>query len=594
MVKDIYVLSIQEFHNCTAALLKNGKIIAIISEERLTRIKNTGGFPKKSIEWVLNYANITAEDLEVVAICSEKYTEPPLSSEYSPEHKNIRKNSDSIIQKIYGYSEYKSGLLYKPLFKTKEFLYDKKSHKKGVQKVYSRLLDNFNIPKEKVIFVDHHLCHAYSAYYGQTITKEKALVLTLDGEGDDYSATVNIAQGNKIERIAATWRHNSIGYIYSLTTKFMGMTPLEHEYKVMGLAPYAASKEQKYFMKTYEKIFKDIMWLDEKNPLIFKSKFPTNRFQYWLEKRAVGERFDNLAGALQYFTEDLVVKWVKAAIKSTGINNIYCGGGVFMNVKMNMLISEISELKTIHVLPSCGDDSNPIGGAYYAYLKICKDKNITPEIERITDLYLGPSFDTEVEPYIEKNNLREKYIIKKMDPHNIAQMLAKGEIVARCVGRMEWGARSLGNRCIMANPSDLKYVWEINEQIKMRDFWMPFAPTILKERSQDYIYNPKNIEAPYMIMAFRSTELSKKELRAAMHQSDFTVRPQLIERDWNPKYYDIIKEFEKVTGIGGILNTSFNLHGKPIVMTPKDAVEEVFEHSGLQHLILGEYLLSKR
>jgi carbamoyltransferase len=146
----------------------------------------------------------------------------------------------------------------------------------------------------------------------------------------------------------------------------------------------------------------------------------------------------------------------------------------------------------------------------------------------------------------------------------------------------------------MANPSDLKYVWTINEQIKMRDFWMPFAPTILKERANDYIENPKNIEAPYMIMAFRSTELAKTELRAAMHQADFTLRPQIIERSWNPRYYDIIKEFENITGIGGILNTSFNLHGKPIVMTPKDAVEETLENSGLQHLILGDFLISKK
>jgi carbamoyltransferase len=137
------------------------------------------------------------------------------------------------------------------------------------------------------------------------------------------------------------------GLYLSLTTKFMGMTPLEHEYKVMGLAPYAATKEQKYFMKTYNKVFKDIIWIDKKDPLKFKSRFPTGRFEYWLRKRAVGERFDNLAGALQHLTEDLVSQWVLNVVKYTGNGNIYCGGGVFMNVKMNMILSELPALQAL-------------------------------------------------------------------------------------------------------------------------------------------------------------------------------------------------------------------------------------------------------
>lgn len=558
----INILSIQTGHNTTAALLQDGKVVAIVSEERFTRVKNQGGFPTESIKWLLRYAKISVDDIDAVAICGEKFVTP-----FTPPGASGQKSS--LLPKIYGLLEYKSGPFYRSLQKIKEFLVDRKGGITEINKIYDTLWKQFKIPKEKVRFVNHHMCHAYTTYFGQS-DREKALVITLDGEGDDSCSTVNNAHNFTMNRIASTWRHYSLGYIYSLTTKFMGMTPLEHEYKVMGLAPYAATKEQKYYMKTYEKVFKDTIWIDKNNPLTFKSKFPTNRYDKWLRKTAVGERFDNLAGALQHLTEDIVAKWVHNAVKKTNNGNIYAGGGVFMNVKMNMAIAQMPEVKKIHVFPSCGDESNPIGAAYYVYIKICEEKGTKPDIQKVTDLYLGPDYDDQVEDYIKKNKLEKKYKVQKADARMVAELLAKGEVVARCAGRMEWGARSLGNRAILANPSDLKYVWQINEQIKMRDFWMPFAPTILKEREQDYIENPKKIDAPYMIMAFNSTELAKKELRAAMHQADFTVRPQILERKWNPDYYDIIKEFEKITGIGGILNTSFNLHGKPVVCSPED------------------------
>ncbi|KAA0240046.1 MAG: hypothetical protein EDM72_13200 [Chlorobiota bacterium] len=580
------VLSIQTGHNATAALLQDGKIVGVVSEERFTRVKNYSGFPTESVQWLLKFGKTSAKELDAVAICGEKFVSP-----YVPPKPGKK---SSLLVRAYGWLEYKSGPFYWPLFKIKSFLIDRKGNESEKNLLFKWLHGEFKIPKEKVSFVNHHLCHAHSAYFGQSGKREKALVLTLDGEGDDSCATVNVAEGLKIDRKASTWRHYSLGYIYSMTTRFLGMTPLEHEYKVMGLAPYASSKGEKYFLKTYDKVFKDIIWLDKKNPLTFKSKFPTNRFELHLKKTCVGERFDNVAGALQYLTEELVKEWVRTAVKKTGISNVYAGGGVFMNVKMNMALSQLPEVKSLNVLPSCGDESNPIGAAYFAYLKICEEKNQKPNIQPIKDLYLGPGFDDEVESYIKKKKLDKKYDVREADAKMVAELLAKGEVVARCVGRQEWGARSLGNRAIMANPSDLRYVWQINEQIKMRDFWMPFAPSVLKEREADYIENPKKLGAPYMIMAFNSTQKARTELRAAMHQADFTLRPQLVERDWNEKYYDIIKEFEKLTGIGGILNTSFNLHGKPIVSTPKDAVEETFENSGLPHLLLGDYLISKR
>jgi len=165
--------------------------------------------------------------------------------------------------------------------------------------------------------------------------------------------------------------------------------------------------------------------------------------------------------------------------------------------------------------------------------------------------------------------------------------------VARVKGRMEWGARALGNRSILANPSNIDLVMILNEQMKDRDFWMPFAPSILSERADDYLINPKKVEAPYMILSFDTTLLARSHLKAALHPYDFTCRPQIVSKDWNPVYYDLLKHFEALTGIGGVLNTSFNLHGYPIVLGPKEALY-AFEHSGLEYLALENYLVTKQ
>ena len=173
-----------------------------------------------------------------------------------------------------------------------------------------------------------------------------------------------------------------------------------------------------------------------------------------------------------------------------------------------------------------------------------------------------------------------------------AKLLANGEAVARCSGKMEFGPRALGNRSILADPRNLDIVRVINEQVKNRDFWMPFAPSIIEERFDDYVVNSKKCKPYYMMLAYNATEKGKKELRAAMHQYDFTIRPQMVKKEHNPMYYNIIKEFEKLTGVGAILNTSFNLHGFPIVYTPEDALF-VLENSKLKDLALGSYLITK-
>jgi carbamoyltransferase len=366
------------------------------------------------------------------------------------------------------------------------------------------------------------------------------------------------------------------------------MKPLEHEYKVMGLAPYASPEGVE---KSYE-VLKKAITLKE-DSLRFYSPIKTPNFKDYIRKNLYLHRFDWIAGAVQRLTEELVTKWIKKWINKTGIHDVALAGGVFMNVKLNLKIMEMPEVNKFFVFPSCGDESLAIGAAYYGYEKICKEKGKNVDIEPLGDLYKGPEYSNE---YIEKILREEKNLkFKFLDniEEKIAELLSNKEIVARFAGRMEWGARALGNRSILADASNYEVVKIINEMIKQRDFWMPFAPTIIKEREDDYIINPKKVPAPYMILAFNSKEKSKKDLIAAMHPYDYTLRPQVLEKETNERYYKIIKIFEETTKRGGILNTSFNLHGHPIVCSPEDAIY-VFKNSGLKYLALENWLIEKK
>jgi len=587
----MYVLGIHFGHNATAVLLKDGKILDCVNEERLNGIKNYLGFPYKSIEYFLKKRKLNPRDLDF-AVLPYKYGAPVFGSHETKKNFLIKLLtvlyfSMRIIRSIWGWLEY-----HLPFLRPISIFFYNICAEIGARSTINKQLDSISkylgIDRNKVVAYDHHLAHGTAAYYGSPYNKEDALIFTLDGEGDKLCATVSTVINGKIKRLAATPLGNSLGWIYMDLTRYLGMKPGEHEYKVMGLAPYAKSYGVD---KVYNKI-KDIISLDKNNPLVFKSKFDTHHSYRYMRKALEGFKFDDIAGAFQRMLENLIVQWIKEGIKKTDIKTVVAGGGVFMNVKVNLKIAEIDEVEKFFVFPSSGDESSTIGAAYYAYLMNSKDANIEP----IDNLYWGLEFSNdEIENFIRKSGYDKKYKIEKIEniEQKTAKLLSENKVVARVAGRMEWGARALGNRSILANPKDYDTVRIINEQIKMRDFWMPFTPSILKERENDYIVNPKKIPARFMTITFHSTPLARKDLRAAIHAYDFTIRPQLIDENYNPGYYKLIKEFEKLTGVGAVLNTSFNIHGKPIVLGPKEAFE-AFNSSGLQYLVLENYLISKK
>lgn len=590
--KSLYCLSIHSGHVAGAALSCDGKIVQCVSEERFNWQKNYMGYPKQSIDYILKAAGIRAQDLDLVVLPS-RYGAPIVSTREVQAQMALilwLYGPINLIRQLWGILVYylpplsSIGRLSYRLLALTLGRYTA-SKEKGV------IAEHLHIPREKIVELEHHFSHAATAYLGSPLNKQKALIFTLDGEGDLLCSSVSVAEGGQITRIASTPREYSLGWMYYYVTKYFGMKPNEHEYKVMGLAPYAKDRDVK---GVYDQI-KDIIYLNPKNRLTFKSKFHMQNMEYFLRKKVYWARFDNLAGAIQKLLEDRVVEWIKEGISQTGISTVILSGGVFMNVKANQRIAELDEVERIFIFPSCGDESLTIGACYVGHQMLMKKQGREPAIQPISDLYLGPSFSNEeIERFLKKENYFGKYTIDKLDniEEKIAQLLAQGKVVGRLSGRMEWGARALGNRSLLASPKDLDVVMVLNEQMKDRDFWMPFTPSVLDRRAQDYVKNPKNISAPYMIMTFDTTELGKKELKAAIHPYDFTCRPQVLEKSWNPKYYSVIEAFEKLTGIGAVLNTSFNLHGLPVVLGPKEAMY-VFENSGLEFLAMEDFLVCK-
>jgi len=583
------ILGINETHCATAAVLKDGKIIGCASEERFTRVKNDAGYPRRAVDALLAQLGLRARDIDLVALAgarmvAKEWLDRVLQDEaYIRDYYGVRLPS---ARRALGKRFRKLG--------AKFGLIDASRGKFGIPQSerFGLVTDHLGVGPERIRCLDHHTCHAAAAYFGSPFRGVPALVLTNDNSGDGLCATVSTAQGQRLTRHEATSSApGSLGAFYSFVTLYLGMKFGEDEYKVMGLAPYASAHGRR---RAYQAL-KELFDLHEGTPCRFDWKKRGERYQLLLHG-CLGLRFDWVAAGAQQLLEEILLRWVSIARSRRPASRLALGGGVFMNVKANMLIAQEEGIENLFVFPSCGDESNAIGAAYLAYLEECARRGIPATPEPLGPAYLGPdTSDEKIKALIRERNLDARYKVGLHDriEEKIADLLVSDGVVARCSGRMEFGARALGNRSILANPSDHRVVPLINRMIKNRDFWMPFAPTILKEREADYLVNAKGLSSPYMMLAFPTQGKSQEELVAAIHPQDATARPQILEESWNPEYYRIIREFERRTGIGAVLNTSFNLHGEPIVCSPADAVD-TFERSGLPHLALGHWLISKR
>ena len=581
----MYILGISPDHTASAALLKDDKVIACVSEERFNRIKNFFGIPKKSIEFCLKFAGIDAKDLDLVVVSSE--TPPPLP-EWGFENK-ASVNAYKFLKNGYSYLIDKIEWRFPFLRTINEFSYNlvSKVMKGSINKERIRKLrEILDINNEKFVFLDHHLNHALTGLYGAPYLTQgikELLIVTIDAEGDGLAATVSVYKNGQLTRIGKTSQNNSVGNFYSAVTKFLGMKPGEHEYKVMGLVPYAPKEDTRRIFE----LIKNWIIVDKKN-LRFETIVNAHQFLKLCHLHLSEKRFDHIAAAAQKLLEERTLELVHASIKKTGIKTVIASGGVFMNVKLNKLIAEQSEINNFFVFPSCGDESNAFGACYFGLKYLNPNEPPNP----IKDLYLGPSFSSEDINKAVKKIKQVKISTPKNIEYEIAKLLSKGEIIARFDGRAEWGARALGNRSILADPSNPKVIEVINKMIKNRDFWMPFAPVLLDEDKNKYLKYLSKSVGYYMMMAYDTKEDSRDDLAAAVHLYDKTARAQILLREFNPKLWEIINHFKKLTGRGVLLNTSFNIHGEPIVGSPEDAID-VLKRSGLRYLVLGSYLINK-
>ncbi len=574
----MYILGLNLSHTATACLLKDGRIVGCVSEERFTRIKNCDGFPSNAVSYLLKLECISMDDIDLI-VHAGLYLTPA----WNPVTEEAKWYGRPLL---ICYRFFARIPLLERVIRT-AFNYITK-HKSRIA-LSRTLLKRLRVDKKKLLFASHHQCHLYTAFYGfvdETIRHDNLLVLSHDGEGDFLCGLVSKYETDKLTTVTEILAGNSLAAPYLCATVLLGMKPNEHEYKIMGLAPYASPYETGKVLPFFE----SLIAIDG---LTIKSRISIRAAFAYLQEKLRFSRFDGIAGAVQMFVEKRSIEWVSNCIDIVQISNIVLTGGFFMNVKVNKSVSELKKIDSLTVCPSAGDESIAIGACYFGYEKAVENtlKSFSPQI--ITDLYLGPCFtDDEIELCL--GRFRNSVFFSKIVciPEKVAHLLSIGEIVARFDGRSEWGARSLGNRSILAHPGLIENVRKINESIKERDFWMPFSPTILDYRETDYIVNPKRVDSSYMQMSFSTTDLGKKELVAAIHSYDFSVRPQILKRSQNESYYSLIQSFEKLTGIGAVLNTSFNIHGEPIVCSPDDAVK-TFLKSDLHYLQIGSFLVEK-
>lgn len=583
-------------HEANASIMINGVLVASASEERFNKKKCYVGYPQKAIDFCIKFSKLKPKNLDEIVIVSKKLNIDQII---------IKRNSSfSIKDFLKEQEEYWYPIIYEnkkrdyldvfkdKIIKDRDFNFSKfLRNRKNLNKFKAfneicleTIINHLGVKRDKIYHIDHEKGHQYYGLYAAPEKfRKKCLVLTNEGMGDYSNLTVSKVKNGILQEIFST-KKNRIGTLYKMITLLLGMKVSQHEYKVMGLAPYASEYE---INKAYKAAFKNLFKV--KGYGIFLKEKPKDFF-FHFKKKLADCRFDGIAGALQKTVEETLVEWIKNCIKKSKINSVILSGGVAQNIKAAIPISNIKELKSFHLNPSSGDSTLSVGGCYYAsHLK----KDLI--IKNLNNIYLGPSYSKkDIETELLKLRKNKKIIIKKIKDNKIVvKKLIEGKILGRFSGRMELGQRALGNRSIIADPRNYEVVKKINDQIKFRDFWMPFTPSMLKKYSKKYIVNKKKLDCPFMTKAFNITNHFKNIAPATIHPADLTTRPQLLEKKHNSSYYNLIEEFGKKTNVYCLLNTSLNLHGYPMVCSPKDAIF-TFNNSNLDGLILEDNIILRR
>ncbi len=555
------------FHDSSAAIIVNGKLIAAAEEERFTRIKHDMKFPFHAIKFCLNEAGITIDKVDYVAF----YEKPLLKFD---------RYLNQFLQ------SFPRGFM--AFYKSMPAWLNEKLRIRGIVKKKLKF-------KGKLFFIDHHLAHAASSYLLSPY--DKSVILTMDGVGEWASATYGFAKGNEIKIEKEIIFPHSLGLLYSAVTGYLGMRVNSHEYKVMGLAAYGKPKYYNKFKKIVN-VKDDGSFALDMDYFVYHYKFamPSKKFiKEFGPPREKGEelteRHQDIAASLQKFIEDSLFKILDNLHEKYDCPNLCMAGGVALNSVANGKIIKNTKFRSFFIQPAAGDGGTSVGAAAYVYFSLFKNKRG----DYMKDAYLGPGYsDDAIKKFLDKNNI--KYMPFKNDGElvrDVAKLIYKNNVVGWFQGRMEFGPRALGARSILSNATNPKMQDILNVKVKHREKYRPFAPVICIDDADKYFEcdNPIPYAADYMLVVYPIKKEKRKLIPAVTHV-DGTGRLQVIRREQNSKYYDLIKEFGKLSGVPILINTSFNIRGEPIVCTPYDTYRCMMG-TEIDYLVMGKYLIKR-
>lgn len=594
------------YHDSAAAYIEDGVIISAAQEERFSRKKHDPGFPKNAIVYCLEEAGVQLSELDAIVF----YDKPLLKME-------------RLLETYYAFSPrgIRSFLTAIPVW-LKEKMFLKRELKKEFKQI-----GIFDSKKTKLLFPEHHLSHAASAFYPSRF--EEAAILILDGVGEWATVSIGYGKSNQISLLKELRFPHSLGLLYSAFTYFLGFKVNSGEYKLMGLAPYGrhGSKEVNYFKECIKNTLVEIkpdgsIWLNQDYfdyatglKMVFEEKWeklfgiPARKSESNLEQIHC-----DLGLAIQEITEEIVLLMAREAKRLTGSKNCVLAGGVALNCVANGKLQNAGIFENIYIQPAAGDAGGALGAAMAAnYIYFNQDRVINADLyDGMKGSYLGPSYsDAEIEKLLRKFRPQFTYFEKfEILSQKTAKLLSDGNVIGWFQGRMEFGPRALGARSILGDPRNPEMQKKLNLKIKYREGFRPFAPSVLSEDMKEYFecYS----DSPYMLLVHgvnKSRRLDVPEnyeslpmmdklyfLRSdlpSITHIDYSARIQSVHKETNPLYYQLITDFKNETGVSVIVNTSFNVRGEPIVCTPEDAYRCLMR-TEMDYLVIGNYIFDKK
>ena len=584
------------YHDSAAALVQSGQVIAAAQEERFTRRKHDAKFPKNAISYVLQEANISLRKLDYIVF----YEKPLITFE--------RLLETYITYAPKGFRSFVSAMT--------AWLQEKLYLKTVLKKELAKLANCKTSQLPPLLFTEHHQSHAASAFFPSPF--ETAAILCLDAVGEWATTSLWLGEGNNmIPQWEIDFPH-SLGLLYSAFTYYTGFKVNSGEYKLMGLAPYGEPKYTNLILENLIDIKEDGTFRLNMDYFNYATglTMTNNKFAQLFgqpprkPESEITQREMNIAASIQEVTEEIVLKLANTAHKELGTDNLCLAGGVALNCVSNGRLLREGKFKDIWIQPAAGDAGGAIGAALAIWYQYLENPRYGSHFDRMKGSYLGPQFsDEQGQQYLDDVRANYVYLEDSELFNKVAEILAEGNVVGWFQGRMEFGPRALGNRSIIGDPRNEKMQSVMNLKIKYRESFRPFAPSVLAEKVDQYFELDK--PSPYMLLVAEV----KKDLHIPMNEEqkqlfgidklkiprstipaithvDYSARVQTVHPETNPRYHQLIKQFETLTGCGVLVNTSFNVRGEPIVCTPEDAYR-CFMRTEMDYLVINNYLLAK-